>query len=235
MQPAIVFDLDGTLIDSAPDIAAALNRTLKLYNLPALPVDQVAVMVGDGAAVLLARAFAAHGKAPGAAQLAQATASYLADYQANLAVETRAYDGVPEALESLARAGWAMAVCTNKPQAAARAILDRLGLGGHFPVVGGGDSFPVRKPDPRHLAETLRAAGMDRAVMVGDHANDMLAAGGCGLPSIWAGWGYTAENPGAVWSARDPRDLPGLAGQAWRQVAGSRAAGAGAGRVSSGG
>lgn len=213
LHPAVVFDLDGTLIDSAADIASALNRTLGVHGLPALPTAAIASMVGDGARVLLARAFAAHGLAPPEPQLGQATDAYLEDYQANIAVETAAYPGVAATLASLSQAGWRMAVCTNKPEAAARAILRQLGLLDAFAAIGGGDSFAVRKPDPAHLAATMRAAGMEHAVMVGDHPNDMLAARGCGLPSIWASWGYVDTDPGADAAAQDFAALPALLDQ----------------------
>jgi phosphoglycolate phosphatase len=209
MQPSVVFDLDGTLIDSAPDIAAALNRTLAAQGLPALPVHQVAAMVGDGARVLLARAFAAHQVSPDAAGLDRATAAYLADYAANGLVATLPYPNVAQTLAALDKAGWRMAVCTNKPETAARAILGGLGLG-PFAVVAGGDTFPVRKPHPGHLARTLGAAGMTSAVMVGDHHNDMAAARGCGLKCVWASWGYAASDPGADAVAPSFAELPGL-------------------------
>jgi len=210
LQPTVVFDLDGTLIDSAPDIASALNRTLSVHGLPALPTGTVAGMVGDGASVLLSRAFAAHGLTPPEAELRQATVAYLKDYEANLAVRTVPYPGVAATLARLSEAGWRMAVCTNKPEGAARAILSQLGLLDAFAAIGGGDSFAVRKPDPAHLAETMRAAGARRAVMVGDHANDVLAARGCGLPSIWASWGYAEADPGADAAAPDFAALPAL-------------------------
>lgn len=209
MQPSVVFDLDGTLIDSAPDIAAALNRTLARHGLPGLQVGQVAAMVGDGARVLLARAFAAHKVSPAAAALDDATAGYLADYAANSLVATAPYPGVVPTLAALRQAGWRMAVCTNKPEAAARAILAGLGLD-PFAAIGGGDSFPVRKPDPGHLSATLAVAGMTQAIMVGDHHNDILAARGCGLKVVWASWGYAAADPGADLAAESFAALPGL-------------------------
>lgn len=208
---AIVFDLDGTLIDSAPDIAAALNRTLAHAGLARLPVAQVAAMVGDGAVVLLQRAFAALGQPDDAARDARAARDYMADYLDHAVVETRAYPGVAATLEKFAAEGWRMAVCTNKPEAVARKILGTLGLVERFAAIGGGDSFPVRKPDPQHLAATMRVAGMERALMVGDHANDVLAARGCGLPSVWASWGYADHDPGADAVAGDFGALPEIA------------------------
>ncbi len=145
-------------------------------------------MVGDGVHLLLQRAFAARGSA--AAQADEA--AYVADYGANFAVATRPFPGVLPALRQLADAGWTMAVCTNKPAAIARDVLAANGLGGFFKGIGGGDSFPSRKPEPAHLLATIAAAGADpaRAVMLGDHRNDILAAAGARVPSVFAAWGY---------------------------------------------
>jgi phosphoglycolate phosphatase len=138
--------------------------------------------------VLLERAFAARGVVLDEVGFAH----FMADYEANAAVLTRPFDGIPELLRDLTDAGWRLAVCTNKPAAAARVLLSGLGLDGHFSALGGGDSFPMRKPDPGHLRATLAAAGVsaESAVMIGDHANDMLAARGAGVRAIFAGWGY---------------------------------------------
>lgn len=183
-----VFDLDGTLVDSAPDIHAALDRLMAQRRLPGFARAEVIGMIGDGVRVLLERAFAARGLA-----LDEAShASFMADYEANAAVLTRAFDGIPDLLGLLRDAGWRLAVCTNKPEGAARVLLAGLGLDGFFSALGGGDSFPVRKPDPGHLRATLAAAGAtpESAVMIGDHANDILAARGAGVRAIFAGWGY---------------------------------------------
>ena len=155
MPRTLVFDLDGTLVDSVPDLAAALNRLMAARGLPGFALSEVVRMVGDGAGVLVERAFAARGRRPDAAALA----AFLADYGAHAAVYTRAYPGVAETLRALAEAGWILAVCTNKPVAPARTLLAALELDGFFAAIGGGDSFPVRKPDPGHLLATLHAAG----------------------------------------------------------------------------
>jgi phosphoglycolate phosphatase len=176
----IVFDLDGTLVDSAADITAAANRLLRRHGLPPLSEAAVKSMVGDGVEPLVRRLFAAHGREPPPG----AVAAYTAEYEAHAAVHTRPFPGVAEALARLKAAGWRIAVCTNKPERAARSLLWALGLLGRIAAVGGGDSFPVRKPDPGHLRATVAAAGgtPERSLMVGDHANDVAAAAVCGMP-----------------------------------------------------
>ncbi len=184
----LVFDLDGTLTDSVPDIAGAVNRTLATRGLPALSEKDVASMVGDGLQPLIDRAFKAAGSVPDA----RAGADYLADYEDNVAGATRLFPGMVEALDELHAQGWTLAVCTNKPQRAAGLLLDALGISGRFAAVGGGDSFVAHKPDPRHLLGTIELAGgtTQRSLMVGDHSNDVNAAIGCGVQAIFAGWGY---------------------------------------------
>jgi phosphoglycolate phosphatase len=207
----LLLDLDGTLVDSVPDLAAALNRLLGTRGLAPLSRAEIAPMVGDGVAKLVERAFAARGQAPDEGALAE----YSADYGAHAAVETRPYPGVAEALNSLTGEGWLLAVCTNKPEAAARSLLGALGLAHYFAAIGGGDSFPVRKPDPAHLLATLTAAGGEpaHAVMAGDHANDVAAARGAALPCIFAAWGYgpLAMADGAAAVAHDFAELAAIA------------------------
>lgn len=188
VQSCAVFDLDGTLVDSAPDLHAALDRLMAVKRLPGFARAEVVAMIGDGVRVLLERAYAARGITLDEAGLQH----FMTDYEANAAVLTRAFDGIPELLVGLRDAGWRLAVCTNKPEGAARVLLSGLGLDGHFSALGGGDSFPMRKPDPGHLRATLAAAGAvpEDAVMIGDHRNDIEAARGAGVRAIFAGWGY---------------------------------------------
>ena len=188
----LLFDLDGTLVDSVPDLTAALNRLAASRLLAPFSEAEVVPMVGDGVRVLVQRAFAARAATPDEAAIAQFTA----DYGAHAAERSVAYPEVAATLARLRDAGWALAVCTNKPAAPARALLDALGIGGFFAIIGGGDSFPVRKPDPAHLLATLDAAGgvAGRALMVGDHRNDIAAATGAGVPSIFAAWGYSGRD-----------------------------------------
>jgi phosphoglycolate phosphatase len=194
MPRCLVFDLDGTLVDSVPDLAACLNRVLANRGLAPLTEPRVASMVGDGVRVLLERAFAAYGTVPDA----RAVADYTADYAQHIADATRAYPGIADLLAAARAEGWRMAVCTNKPEALAHAVLAATGLDGFFASVGGGDSFPARKPDPAHMLATLAAAGAAArdAVMVGDHRNDILAASGAGMACIFAAWGYSPAESG---------------------------------------
>jgi phosphoglycolate phosphatase len=188
MKPLAVFDLDGTLVDSAPDLHAALDRLIEARGLPPFSRAEVVGMIGDGAKVLVERALAARQQPFDAAALDR----FLADYTAHSAVETRLFPGIEAALGTLAQDGWRMAVCTNKPVGPARDLLGALGLLDRFAAIGGGDSFPVRKPDPAHLLATIeQAGGMGAgAVMIGDHRNDVAAARGAGIPCIFVGWGY---------------------------------------------
>ena len=194
-----------------PDLAAALNRLMAARDLAPFTVAETAAMVGDGVARLVARAFAARGRAADAG----AVGEYAADYAARCAVASRLYPEVPETLAALEASGWRLAVCTNKPEAPARTVLAAFGIAGRFAAVGGGDSFPTRKPDPAHLLATLAAAGgtPETAVMAGDHANDLAAARGAGVPGIFAAWGYGPPETGqaARAVARRFADLPALA------------------------
>jgi phosphoglycolate phosphatase len=207
----LLLDLDGTLVDTVPDIAAALNRLMRSRGLPEFVPEQVAAMVGDGVTVLVTRAFAAHDRPPDAAAISEFTA----DYTAHVAVESRLYPEVLPVLTALVQQGWRLTVCTNKPESASVILLRTLGLMPLLSAVGGGDSFAVRKPDPAHLLATLARASStpDSALMLGDHRNDVLAAQGAGLPCIFAGWGYGRPDmaKGSTAVARDNTEAAAIA------------------------
>jgi len=211
MNPTLLLDLDGTLVDSATDLMAALNRLMAARALPAFDRPAVVGMIGDGIEALVARALAARGLAPDPAALA----TFRADYDQHFADATRPYPGVGATLRQMAADGWRLAVCTNKPERVARTLLATLGLLDSLAAVGGGDSFPTRKPDPAHVHATLAAAGGDAAtaVMVGDHANDVKAAAGAGMPCIFALWGYgpVAMAQGAAATAQAMTEVPAIA------------------------
>ncbi|WP_259781019.1 phosphoglycolate phosphatase [Aestuariispira ectoiniformans] len=186
----LVFDLDGTLIESDRDLARAANRLLAERDRPALTLDRVRSFVGDGARKLVERCFEATGGLP--ASLDDLTARFIALYEENIADETTAFDGVHETLTALRAKGHRLAVCTNKPETATRRLLDILGLADYFEDLVGGDSLPVRKPDPGHilaLLDRMQVSPKD-AVMVGDSGNDIFAGRDAGLKTILVTFGY---------------------------------------------
>ncbi len=187
---ALVFDLDGTLIDSAPDIAAALNALLAELALPPLPVTDVKRMIGDGIAVLVERAVAANGSKVDFSE--DLVGRFRGHYYARLTEETRPFPGVAETLERLQAAGWRMAVCTNKLAAPAQRILKALGLDGYFGALAGGDSYATKKPAAEPLLGVLESLGAARseALMVGDSPADVKAARNAGLPVVAVSYGY---------------------------------------------
>lgn len=188
----LVCDLDGTLIDSAPDLATAVGDLLAEAGRPPLAEAAVRRMVGDGVAMLVERALAASGGVPDAATMARYVTRYLAFYEGRMTESTRAYPGAVDTLRALKGAGWRLAICTNKPERPSRRILAALGLDGLFEAVAGGDTFAVRKPDPGHLRGVLDMLGVapGAAVMLGDSRNDVLAARGVGVPVIAIASGY---------------------------------------------
>lgn len=212
-QPAgvlrtVVFDLDGTLVDTAEDIGAAMNRALHAFGLPPLAPPAVRRAVGEGGTALARAALAAASSEPAAAAgtetpaVAELHERYLAEYSRAPAARTRAYPGAEAALARLAGAGVRLAVCTNKPQAPALAILDALGLRAYFAAVVGVGADGLRKPDPRHLLAAIERAGgnASEAVLIGDTDHDAAAALAAGVPFLRASFGYgpapTALAPG---------------------------------------
>ena len=199
---AVIFDLDGTLIDAAPDIASKLNSVLAADGHAPLTLAEVHTMIGDGAKVLVERAFAARGCAMEPRHLEHLMAIYARDP----VVDTVIYDGILPTLEALKAQGRPLGICTNKPMHATREVLAALDLTRFFGAVVGGDSTPYRKPDPRHLAAVLAGLEVTDAIMIGDHANDMKAAAGLGLPAIFCAWGY-GQGAGEA-RAEAPSELP---------------------------
>lgn len=191
--PDLVFDLDGTLIDSAPDLHACLNRLLGSEGRRQLDLAEVVTMVGDGVPMLVRRAHEATGGIP--ADIEDRIEQYRALYGDALADRTAPYPGVEDTLACLLNAGHRMAVCTNKPYAPTMEILGTLNLSRFFITVAGGDSLPVRKPDAGHLLGLLEMLGSapDRAVMIGDSLNDIQVAINAGVRSIAVSYGYRKQ------------------------------------------
>jgi phosphoglycolate phosphatase len=193
MLPAtIVFDLDGTLVDTAPDLCAALNHALGVLGRPGVPADDVRHMVGHGARKLLEKGLAATGTMT--PDLVEAgVAPFLAFYADHVAVGSRPYPGVEAALVALSAAGSRLAICTNKPVALSRALVSALGWDARFAANLGYDSVPVPKPDPAHLFAAIAAAGGDPAttVFVGDSITDTTTARAAGIPVIAVSFGFS--------------------------------------------
>ena len=191
--PDLVFDLDGTLIDSAPDLHAALNRLMETEGRRLLDLTEVIPMIGDGVSVLVHRALEATGGVPEGFE--EKLKRYHAIYGAAVADLTVPYPGVVETLDALHRAGHRMAICTNKPEAATHAVLEALDLARYFPAVAGGDSLPVRKPDAGHLLGALAMLGAEpgRAIMIGDSHNDIQVAINARVRSIAVSYGYRRQ------------------------------------------
>lgn len=194
---AVVFDLDGTLIDSAPDLLAAANKLLAEEGRPAIGVDEIKLMIGDGVPKLVERAFTATGGLPQGA-LPGLALRFLGFYEGHGADATRPYPGVQVALAGLKDDGMKLAVCTNKPQAATEEILVALDLAAYFDAVVGGDALPgIKKPDPRHLLATVEALGVpaSETLYVGDSKVDVEAARAAHLPVVAVAHGYAKMPP----------------------------------------
>jgi phosphoglycolate phosphatase len=191
----LVFDLDGTLIDSAPDLRAAVNGMLRERGHAPLSLAQVRSMIGDGVPALVARALAASGADPG--EEAGALRRFLQLYEADAVRLTRPYPGVPTTLAALRRRGYRAAICTNKPQRATIAVLQGVGLLPFFDGIAGGDRFAVRKPDPGHLLGIIAELGASPAAsaMIGDNENDAAAARAAAVPLVLMRYGYARVAP----------------------------------------
>jgi phosphoglycolate phosphatase len=189
----VVFDLDGTLVDTAPDLITTLNYILDREGLPPVPLRAARNMIGAGARKLIERGLELEGKNAGTAEINRLTDDFIVHYAEHIADSSRPFEGVESALEDLATRGYRLAVCTNKLEWLSRLLLERLGLSARFAAICGADTFGVAKPDPAILRQTVARAGGDvaRAVMVGDAGPDVGVARRAGVPVIGVTFGYT--------------------------------------------
>lgn len=195
---AVIFDLDGTLIDSVPDLARATNALLAAHHRPSVTDMDVSKMVGDGAAWLIRRAFQKTGEEAGEDDIPALTRQFLDYYEGHEADNTVVYPGVFETLAALQSAGLQLAICSNKPQKPTEGALNGLGLTRYFDVVFGGDQLDgIRKPDPKPLQIVMERLGVqpNAALMVGDNANDVGTARNAGVKVIVVDYGYSRINP----------------------------------------
>lgn len=194
-SPALIFDLDGTLVDSAPDLATALNHTLGREGLSPVGLDDIRHMVGLGARRLIEQGIEFSGRHYADGDIDRLLGVFLDYYRRNLCRETALFEGAERVVRDLA-AQHAMGICTNKPEDLAVDLIEQLGMRPFFPVILGGDSLPYKKPDARIFAETLKRLGeFDAAIMIGDSQTDVATARGAGVPVIAVSFGYTAVAP----------------------------------------
>ena len=191
--PTIVYDLDGTLADTAEDLVATLNWLLRREGFAPLPVESAGSLVGAGARALIKHGFAASGRSLDPQTIEVLFVDYLSYYSDHIADRTRLYPGIDEALTSLARAGWRQAICTNKIESLAKLLVTKLGIADRFAFICGQDTFGVGKPDARPLLETIATSGgaRERAIMVGDSGTDIKTARAAGVSAIAVDFGYS--------------------------------------------
>ncbi len=210
---AVVFDLDGTLIHSAPDLHAALNRLMAMENRRLLTISEVVRMIGDGVPKLVERGYQATGMLPNNSELDKSIAHFIEDYEKNSTNLTTLFPNVFATLKTLTENQVLLGICTNKPQAATLKVLQHFELSNIFQAVVGGDQLQgVRKPDPRHLMATLDILNVmpKDVVMVGDSSNDIDVAINAGVTSVAVSFGYrrvSAVEMGATYIIDDFADL----------------------------
>jgi len=221
----VVFDLDGTLVDTAPDLISALNFVLDREGMPPVPLQAARSMIGAGARRMLERGLELDGRVTSIADIDRLTGDFIDYYAAHIAEASRPFEGLEAALDDLATRGYRLAVCTNKLEWLSKRLLEQLGLSPRFAAICGADTFGVAKPDPAILRETVARAGgqLSSAIMVGDAGPDVGVARRAGIPVIGVEFGYTEvpmaelkpdrlidhmrELPGAVESLMSSRNL----------------------------
>jgi len=191
----VVYDLDGTLIDSAKDMQVAVSKVLADHGLPPVTEDDVRFFMGQGSKVTMGKAFSKYGKTLDDAALTAVTREFVRYYEADPISNTVAFDGVADVVTRFAKLGLRQGVCTNKFEKPSRMILEHLKLMPPITDVAGADTFPVRKPDPKHILMLVERMGGDpkSTVMIGDSIHDVEAAHGAGLPAVLVSWGYTVK------------------------------------------
>jgi len=189
----IVFDLDGTLVDTAPDLINALNFILDREGLPPVPMHSARNMIGAGARRLIERGLELDGRSLGLEDVTRLTGDFIDYYAAHIADVSRPFEGLEGALDDLSARGYRFAVCTNKLEWLSKLLLDQLGLSSRFSAICGADTFGVSKPDPAILRQTIARAGgeLSSSVMVGDAGPDIGVARRAGIPVIGVEFGYT--------------------------------------------
>uniref|UniRef100_UPI003BA8FABF HAD-IA family hydrolase n=1 Tax=Stappia sp. TaxID=1870903 RepID=UPI003BA8FABF len=193
-MPALVFDLDGTLVDTRPDLAAAINTVLRAEGYGEIAMDSLGHLYGHGGRAMLRKAFADQGAAVSDDEIERMNAAFVEAYRADIARLSRPFPGVREALASAADLGWKLAVCTNKREDLALELLETLDLLAPFAAIVGGNTFARAKPDAMPLLGAIERAGGDRlhSVMIGDSQTDIDAARAAGVPVVAVTFGYTA-------------------------------------------
>ena len=219
-KPLLVFDLDGTLAETAGDLIAALNHVLESEGVALLPVADARFLLGAGGRALIERGLAASGRGVDKPRLEELFAKFLGYYNANIARHTYLYEGVVEALDRFGNAGWKFAICTNKMEQSAVVLMQALGVAGRFGAICGQDTFSVCKPDPQALLSTIARCGASpaRTVMVGDSETDIRAAQAAGVPCVAVDFGYTDKHV----SHFGPDRVISRFGELWDAVAGLR-------------
>lgn len=192
----LIFDLDGTLVETAPDLCAAMNATLKYEGRSSLSLDEVRLMVGQGAKALIRKGMAGTGEPASEEDVERLFPIFMDYYSNHICQSSHPYPYVMETLDQLRGDGYLLTICTNKPEAPAKLLLDALGMSHFFLSLIGGDTLPSRKPEATPLIEAVTRAGgdMSKAVMIGDSITDVHAARNAGIPMIGVSFGYT-ETP----------------------------------------